>query len=73
VLDCYSVHHQEAMKQYAAELGISLLSVPAGLAEERQSLDRFVFGAMKVRSRQSVPDACPPTWALSEELEEHQQ
>jgi hypothetical protein len=40
VLDCYSVHRQEAMRQDAAELGIYLLSVPTGLAEERQPLDR---------------------------------
>jgi hypothetical protein len=57
VLDCYSLHRQEAMRQYAAEVGIYLLSVPAGLTEERHPLERFVFGAMKVHSRQSVPDA----------------
>jgi hypothetical protein len=73
VLDCDSVHHREAMRQYAAELGIYLLSVPAGLAEERQPLDCFVFGAMKARSRQSVPDAYRQPGLDIEELEEDQQ
>jgi hypothetical protein len=51
VLDCDSVHRQEAMKQYAAELAIDLLSTLPGLTHERQPLDCFVFGAMKARSR----------------------
>jgi hypothetical protein len=44
------VYHQEAVKQYAAEFGIYLLSIRPGLINERQPLDRFLFGAMKARS-----------------------
>jgi hypothetical protein len=51
VLDCYSVHRQEAMKEYAAELAIHLLFIPPGLTDELQPLDRFVFGAMKAHRR----------------------
>jgi hypothetical protein len=47
ILDYYAVRRQEAMKQYAAKLGINFLFIPAGLTDELQPLECFVFGAMK--------------------------
>jgi hypothetical protein len=37
-LDCHAVHRQEAMKQYATELGINLLFIPPGLTDELSPL-----------------------------------
>jgi hypothetical protein len=51
VLDCYSVHKQQAAKDSAAELGIRLLFIPPGLTDELQPLNRFVFGVMKANCR----------------------
>jgi hypothetical protein len=51
VLDCYAVHRQQSMKNFAAELGIHLLFIPPGLTDELQPLDRFVFGVMKAHGR----------------------
>jgi hypothetical protein len=51
LFDCYTVHRQAAMKQYAAKLGINLLFIPPGLTVELQPLDRFVFRAMKANCR----------------------
>jgi hypothetical protein len=39
------------MKQYAAELEINLLFIPAGLTGELQPLDPFVCGAMQANRR----------------------
>jgi hypothetical protein len=36
VRNCDSVHRHEAMRQYVAELGIELSSIPPGLTDERQ-------------------------------------
>jgi hypothetical protein len=47
VLDCYSIHRQPAMRQYAEDLGIHLLFIPRGLTDDLQPLDRYVFRAMK--------------------------
>jgi hypothetical protein len=47
ILDCHSVHRQEKLKQYAAELGINLFLIPPGLTDEFQPLDRFAFGVMQ--------------------------
>jgi hypothetical protein len=51
ILDCYSVHRQDAMRQQAQDLGINLLFIPPGLTDELQPLDRFIFGAMKATRR----------------------
>jgi hypothetical protein len=53
ILDCYSVHRQEATKCLAAPLGINLLFIPPGMTDELQPLDRYVFGVMKANCRQS--------------------
>jgi hypothetical protein len=51
ILDCYSVHRQEELKYYTAELGISLLFIPPGLTDEFQPIDSFLFGVMKGNCR----------------------
>jgi hypothetical protein len=51
ILDCYSVHCQEKVKCYANDLGINLLFIPPGLADELQPPDRFLFGVLKANSR----------------------
>jgi hypothetical protein len=40
------------MKGHATELGIHLLFISLGLADETQPLDRLVFDVMKVHGRQ---------------------
>jgi hypothetical protein len=47
VLDCYSLHNQQAVKDSAAELGIRLLFIPPGLTDELQPLNRFVLGVRR--------------------------
>jgi hypothetical protein len=47
VLDCYSVHRPEHSKKHIDELGRSFVSIPAGMTDAHQSLDRYVFGVMK--------------------------
>jgi hypothetical protein len=47
ILDCYSVHRSEQIKQYAADRFIQLWFIPAGHTDALQPLDRAVFGAMK--------------------------
>jgi hypothetical protein len=48
VLDCCSVHRQEGMKQYPAELGIHLLFNRLRLTGEIHLFDRFAFAVMNV-------------------------
>jgi hypothetical protein len=47
MLDCYSVHRNQRIRDAAADLGIVLKFVPAGMTDELQPLDRAVFGIMK--------------------------
>jgi hypothetical protein len=47
ILDCYSVHRSEQIKEYAAARCIRLWFIPAGHTDAMQPLDRAVFGAMK--------------------------
>jgi hypothetical protein len=37
ILDCFSVHRQEATKSHAVSLGINLLFIPPGITDEFQS------------------------------------
>ena len=52
VLDCYSVHRTDEIRQLAKTLGIELIFIPPGLTDEYQPLDRAVFGVMKQHFRQ---------------------
>jgi hypothetical protein len=77
VLSCDSVHRQEATKQYAAKLGIDLLSIPPGLTDERQPLDRPRIHHQADRSTirhpawEAVNSAVlNDTWVRYQELEE---
>jgi hypothetical protein len=47
LIDIYPIYIQEAAKQLAAELGIILHFIPAGLTDQFQPLDRRVFGCLK--------------------------
>ena len=47
ILDRYSAHEAEAVRQRAAELGIRLVYIPTSATEIYQPLDRRIFGAMK--------------------------
>jgi hypothetical protein len=58
ILDCYSVHRQEATKEYAASIGVNLLFIPPGMTDELQPLDRYVFGVMKANCRRSYRPFC---------------
>jgi hypothetical protein len=51
ILDCYSVHPGQQIRDFAIELGISLLFIPPGMTASLQPLDRAVFGAMKATAR----------------------
>lgn len=47
IMDGYSVHRTQKIKELASNLNIELLFVPPGATDELQPLDRCVFGAMK--------------------------
>jgi hypothetical protein len=47
VLDCYSVHRSQEIRDHATRLGIRLWFIPAGHTDQLQPLDRAVFGAIK--------------------------
>jgi hypothetical protein len=49
LLDCYSAHRIDAVKEAAARLGITLHFIPPGLTDEYQPLDRAVFGVVKAQ------------------------
>ena len=51
LLDCYSVHLMNEIKDYAAELNINLIFIPPGATDLLQPLDRFIFGALKSMAR----------------------
>jgi hypothetical protein len=58
VPDCYSVHRTQHIKDVAADLGIVLKYVPAGMTDELQLLDRAVFGTMKSALRRMWRQYC---------------
>ena len=47
ILDCYSIHKEEAIRTISQTLNIELIFVPPGATDELQPLDRYVFGTMK--------------------------
>jgi hypothetical protein len=51
LLDIYLVHVQEAAKEFATQLGITLHFIPAGLTDQFEPLDRRVFGCLKSSAR----------------------
>jgi hypothetical protein len=51
LLDCYSAHGSEPVKQAAAKLGISLHFIPPGLTDEFQPFDRVVFAVLKAQAK----------------------
>jgi hypothetical protein len=51
ILDVYSVHRKESVKQYARRLNIVLHFIPAGQTDQFQPLDRTVFGVLKAIAR----------------------
>jgi hypothetical protein len=51
ILNCSAVHRQDAMRQFAQDLGTNLVFIPRGLTDEFEPLDHFVFGAMKATCR----------------------
>ncbi len=51
ILDCYSVHRMEEIKETAANLNIRLHFIPPGCTDLLQPLDRRVFGGLKGMAR----------------------
>jgi hypothetical protein len=47
ILDCYSVHRSQEIREYARQLGIVMKFIPAGMTDSLQPLDRAVFGTLK--------------------------
>jgi hypothetical protein len=47
VLELYSVHRSQEIKDYAKVLGIRLWFIPAGFTDRLQPLNHALFGAMK--------------------------
>jgi hypothetical protein len=52
VPDVYSAHRHELVKEYAAELKIDLIYVPANGTGDYQPLDRIIFGIAKQKINQ---------------------
>jgi hypothetical protein len=64
ILDCYSVHRRQAVREYARELGIIMKFIPAGMTDLLQSLDRAVFGTLQGIARrlfrmEATDNPCP--------------
>ena len=51
LLDCYTVHKTDEIRDLAHALDIELIYIPPGLTDEYQPLDRAVFGVMKQHFR----------------------
>jgi hypothetical protein len=51
LLDIYPVNVQEAAKELAAELGITLHFIPAGLTDQFQALDHRAFDCLNSSAR----------------------
>lgn len=51
ILDVYPSHRTDDVKNFAVGLNINLIYVPAGLTDEYQPLDRYVFGCLKSTAR----------------------
>jgi hypothetical protein len=51
LLDCYSAHRTEAVKQAAAKLGIIPHFISLCLSDEFHALDRVVFGVLKAQAK----------------------
>ena len=47
LLDCYSVHRSQEVKEKASPLGIELIFIPPGMTDSCQPLDYRIFGALK--------------------------
>ena len=47
LLDLYSVHRSDEIKELAENLGIHLVFIPPGMTDHYQPLDRRVFGVLK--------------------------
>jgi hypothetical protein len=62
ILDCYSVHRSEQIKQYAADRCIKLWFIPAGHTDALQPLDRAVFGAIKSIFRRRFEECQRNSW-----------
>jgi hypothetical protein len=64
ILDYYSVHRRQAVREYARELGIIMKFIPAGMTDLLQSLDRAVFGTLQGIARrlfrmEATDNPCP--------------
>jgi hypothetical protein len=51
IIDCYASPVCDHARALADELGIQIYSIPPGLTDHLQPLDRAVFGALKVEYR----------------------
>jgi hypothetical protein len=51
MLDTYSAHRSEIVKEYARGLNIRLLFIPPGCTDRMQPLDRRIFGILKAHAR----------------------
>jgi transposase len=58
ILDCYTAHRTENVKEKAKELGITLCFIPPGMTDELQPLDRSVFAVLKATARRLFHERC---------------
>jgi hypothetical protein len=64
ILDCYSVHRSQEIREYARHLGIIMKFIPPGTTDSLQPLDRAVFGTLKGIARrlfrmEATDSLCP--------------
>jgi hypothetical protein len=58
ILDSYSFHHPEEIKEYARRLGIKLWFIPPGHTDALQPLDRAIFVAIESIFRRRFEEQC---------------
>jgi hypothetical protein len=51
IIDCYTAHRRDVVRELTDELGIRLHFMPPGLTDILQPLDRAIFGALKAEYR----------------------
>jgi hypothetical protein len=58
VLDLYTAHHTDHIREVAGQQEINLHFIPAGMTDLLQPLDRAVFGILKATARRYFHERC---------------
>jgi hypothetical protein len=58
VLDLYTAHHTDHIREVPKQQEISPHFIPAGMTDVLQSLDRTVFGILKAKARRDFHEIC---------------